>query len=293
MILSVKNLTKQYGKITAVSDVSFDVAAGTVFGILGPNGSGKTTTLGIILDVVQANSGTYSWFGSTDGENHRSKIGSILETPNFYPHLDAESNLKINALIKNVSFDRIDDVLAKVNLLERKKSKFRTFSLGMKQRLAIANALLSDPEILLLDEPTNGLDPQGILEVRQLINELADRGKTIIIASHLIDEVEKVCTHVAIMKKGKLLTTGPVGDILVNDSRIEIASDNLVELQSVLEKLDFVKKVSKQKDILVVSLTKEVEVSEISKALQERNIYPTHLNKIKKRLEEQFFEIIK
>ena len=293
MILSVKNLTKQYGKITAVSDVSFDVAAGTVFGILGPNGSGKTTTLGIILDVVQANSGTYSWFGSTDGENHRSKIGSILETPNFYPHLDAESNLKINALIKNVSFDRIDDVLAKVNLLERKKSKFRTFSLGMKQRLAIANALLSDPEILLLDEPPNGLDPQGILEVRQLINELADRGKTIIIASHLIDEVEKVCTHVAIMKKGKLLTTGPVGDILVNDSRIEIASDNLVELQSVLEKLDFVKKVSKQKDILVVSLTKEVEVSEISKALQERNIYPTHLNKIKKRLEEQFFEIIK
>jgi ABC-2 type transport system ATP-binding protein len=293
LILSVKNLTKQYGKITAVSDVSFDVAAGTVFGILGPNGSGKTTTLGIILDVVQANSGTYSWFGSTDGENHRSKIGSILETPNFYPHLDAESNLKINALIKNVSFDRIDDVLAKVNLLERKKSKFRTFSLGMKQRLAIANALLSDPEILLLDEPTNGLDPQGILEVRQLINELADRGKTIIIASHLIDEVEKVCTHVAIMKKGKLLTTGPVGDILVNDSRIEIASDNLVELQSVLEKLDFVKKVSKQKDILVVSLTKEVEVSEISKALQERNIYPTHLNKIKKRLEEQFFEIIK
>lgn len=293
MILSVKNLTKQYGKITAVSDVSFDVAAGTVFGILGPNGSGKTTTLGIILDVVQANSGTYSWFGSTDGENHRSKIGSILETPNFYPHLDAESNLKINALIKNVSFDRIDDVLAKVNLLERKKSKFRTFSLGMKQRLAIANALLSDPEILLLDEPTNGLDPQGILEVRQLINELADRGKTIIIASHLIDEVEKVCTHVAIMKKGKLLTTGPVGDILVNDSRIEIASDNLVELQSVLEKLDFVKKVSKQKDILVVSLTREVEVSEISKALQERNIYPTHLNKIKKRLEEQFFEIIK
>jgi ABC-2 type transport system ATP-binding protein len=285
LILSVKNLTKQYGKITAVSDVSFDVAAGTVFGILGPNGSGKTTTLGIILDVVQANSGTYSWFGSTDGENHRSKIGSILETPNFYPHLDAESNLKINALIKNVSFDRIDDVLAKVNLLERKKSKFRTFSLGMKQRLAIANALL--------DEPTNGLDPQGILEVRQLINELADRGKTIIIASHLIDEVEKVCTHVAIMKKGKLLTTGPVGDILVNDSRIEIASDNLVELQSVLEKLDFVKKVSKQKDILVVSLTKEVEVSEISKALQERNIYPTHLNKIKKRLEEQFFEIIK
>jgi ABC-2 type transport system ATP-binding protein len=293
LILSVKNLTKQYGKITAVSDVSFDVAAGTVFGILGPNGSGKTTTLGIILDVVQANSGTYSWFGSTDGENHRSKIGSILETPNFYPHLDAESNLKINALIKNVSFERIDDVLAKVNLLERKKSKFRTFSLGMKQRLAIANALLSDPEILLLDEPTNGLDPQGILEVRQLINELADRGKTIIIASHLIDEVEKVCTHVAIMKKGKLLTTGPVGDILVNDSRIEIASDNLVELQSVLEKLDFVKKVSKQKDILVVSLTREVEVSEISKALQERNIYPTHLNKIKKRLEEQFFEIIK
>lgn len=293
MILSVKNLSKKYGSIQAVNDVSFEVERGTVFGILGPNGSGKTTTLGMLLDVVQANSGSFSWFDTAPGENHRNRIGSILETPNFYPHLDAESNLKVNALIKEVSFDRIDIVLQRVNLLERKTSKFRTFSLGMKQRLAIANALLSDPEVLVLDEPTNGLDPQGIVEIRELIHELSHKGKTIIIASHLIDEIEKVCTHVAIMKKGTLLQYGPVSDILVNEARLEIASENLVELQQLLEKQLFVKKVEKQKGMLLVSLNRDIEISEISKILQEKNIYPTHLNKVKKKLEEQFFEIIK
>ena len=277
----------------AVNDLSFDVEKGTVFGILGPNGSGKTTTLGIILDVIESNGGSFSWFDAPIGVNNRSKIGSILETPNFYPHLDAESNLKVNAMIKNAPFERIDEVLKRVNLFERKKSKFRTFSLGMKQRLAIANALLSDPEVLVLDEPTNGLDPQGILEIRQLIHELSDRGKTIIIASHLIDEIEKVCTHVAIMKKGVLLKTGPVGDIMVNDHRIEIASENLEELRILMEKQLFVKKVQREKDYLVLTLNREVEIAEISKILQENNIYPTHLNKVKKRLEEQFFEIIK
>ena len=293
MILLVKNLSKKYGNIVAVNDISFEVEKGTVFGILGPNGSGKTTTLGILLDVIERNGGSFSWFDQTAGENHRTKIGSILETPNFYPHLDAESNLKVNALIKNVSFDRIDEVLSRVNLLERKKSKFRTFSLGMKQRLAIANALLSDPEVLVLDEPTNGLDPQGIVEIRDLINELSSKGKTIIIASHLIDEIEKVCTHVAIMKKGNLLQYGPVKDILVADPRIEIASENLVDLEEVLKKQLFVKKIEKRKNMLVISLNRDVEIAEISKILQEKNIYPTHLNQVKKRLEEQFFEIIK
>ena len=293
MILLVKNLSKKYGNIVAVNDISFEVEKGNVFGILGPNGSGKTTTLGILLDVIERNGGSFSWFDQTAGENHRTKIGSILETPNFYPHLDAESNLKVNALIKNVSFDRIDEVLSRVNLLERKKSKFRTFSLGMKQRLAIANALLSDPEVLVLDEPTNGLDPQGIVEIRDLINELSSKGKTIIIASHLIDEIEKVCTHVAIMKKGNLLQYGPVKDILVADPRIEIASENLVDLEEVLKKQLFVKKIEKRKNMLVISLNRDVEIAEISKILQEKNIYPTHLNQVKKRLEEQFFEIIK
>ncbi|MEI6312491.1 MAG: ATP-binding cassette domain-containing protein [Bacteroidota bacterium] len=293
MILSVKNLAKKYGNIVAVNDISFEVEKGTVFGILGPNGSGKTTTLGILLDVVERNGGSFSWFDQAADENHRNRIGSILETPNFYPHLDAESNLKVNALIKNVSFDRIDEVLSRVNLLERKNSKFRTFSLGMKQRLAIANALLSDPEVLVLDEPTNGLDPQGIVEIRDLINELSSKGKTIIIASHLIDEIEKVCTHVAIMKKGNLLQYGPVSEILVADPRIEIASENLVELEEVLKKQLFVKKIEKRKNMLIISLNRDVEIAEISKILQEKNIYPTHLNQVKKRLEEQFFEIIK
>lgn len=293
MILSVNQLSKKFGSITAVNQVSFEVLQGNVFGILGPNGSGKTTTLGILLDVVAQDSGTFSWFGNAPGTNARNRIGSILETPNFYPHLNAVDNLKVTALIKDISFDQIDDVLRKVNLYERRHSRFRTYSLGMKQRLAIANALLSDPEVLVLDEPTNGLDPQGIMEIRQLIHELAHRKKTIIIASHLIDEIEKVCTHVAIMKKGNLLQYGPVSDILSNESRIEIAAEDMEALKQLLEKQLFVKSITRQKDVWLLTLNREVEIAEISKILQEKQMYPTHLNKVKKRLEEQFFEIVK
>lgn len=314
MILKVDSLTKKYGHIIAANAVSFEVMEGQVFGILGPNGSGKTTTLGMILDVVTPNGGTYSWFDAPWGSNQRAQIGSLLETPNFYPHLNAESNLRITALIKNVSFDRIDEVLQRVNLLERKKSAFRTFSLGMKQRLAIASALLANPKVLVLDEPTNGLDPQGIIEVRELIHTLANEGKTIIIASHLLDEIEKVCTHVMVMKEGNVLAAGKVDQILaaslktsanffvnakeireatISESKIEVAAEDLEQLARQLKDLPYIKDIEKRKELLIVTVTDGVEPSLLNKHLFEKGIALQHLNKIKRTLEQQFLEITK
>ena len=314
MILKVNSLTKNYGKIVAANAVSFEVKEGQVFGILGPNGSGKTTTLGMILDVITPNAGTYSWFDAPLGTNQRQQIGSLLETPNFYQHLNAESNLKITALIKNISFDRIDEVLQRVNLLERKKSAFRTFSLGMKQRLAIASALLANPKVLVLDEPTNGLDPQGIIEVRDLIHTLANEGKTIIIASHLLDEIEKVCTHVMVMKEGSVLAVGKVDQILtisfnssspnqngglknndaqLNESKIEIAAKDLLQLQTLLEELPYVKNIEKRKEVLLVTVTDSIDTAHLNQYLFQKGIAVSHLIKIKRTLEQQFLEITK
>ncbi|MBS1573854.1 MAG: ATP-binding cassette domain-containing protein, partial [Bacteroidetes bacterium] len=208
-VLSLSNITKSYGPVRALKNVSFNVPEGCVFGILGPNGSGKTTLLSIILDVLKANNGSFLWFGQPGSPDQRKKIGSLLETPNFYHYLSAIDNLKVTQSISGRgTVENIDAVLKKVKLYERRKSRFKTYSLGMKQRLAIAATLLGDPKVLVFDEPTNGLDPVGIAEIRELIIELRNSGHTIIMASHLLDEVEKVCTHVAILKTGELLTTG-------------------------------------------------------------------------------------
>jgi ABC-type multidrug transport system ATPase subunit len=221
-VLSVQHLSKNYGKITALKGVSFEVPQGAVFGILGPNGSGKTTLLGIVLDVLRASGGSFRLFDEDPTPAQRQRIGALLETPNFYHYLSAGRNLEITASIKGKGKGEIDDVLKRVNLYERKNSPFSTFSLGMKQRLAIAASLLGSPDVLVLDEPTNGLDPVGIAEIRELIKTLSKEGKTIIMASHLLDEVEKVCTHMALLKKGQLLTSGKVSDILAQGDIVQV-----------------------------------------------------------------------
>lgn len=193
----------------AVKNVSLEIQKGNVYGLLGPNGSGKSTTLGIILNVVNKTSGHYEWFGGRL-ETHQAlkKVGAIIERPNFYPYMTAAENLQLVCKIKGTSYDKVDEKLRLVGLYERRDSKFRTFSLGMKQRLAIASALLNDPEILILDEPTNGLDPQGIHQIRDIIKQIAANGTTILLASHLLDEVEKVCSHVLVLRKAKFCTPG-------------------------------------------------------------------------------------
>ncbi len=226
-VLSLQNISKSYGSIQALKNVSFEVPEGSVFGILGPNGSGKTTMLSIILDILKPGTGTFAWFGRPGSPETRKQIGSLLETPNLYHYLSAVDNLNITQAISGRGTPAdIDKVLEIVKLTQRKKSRFSTYSLGMKQRLAIAAALLGDPQVLVFDEPTNGLDPVGIAEIRELIKTLAHQGKTIIMASHLLDEVEKVCTHVAIMKQGTLLTAGQVDEVLVNEDIVEVSSNN-------------------------------------------------------------------
>lgn len=224
-VLSVQHLFKRYGNIRALNDVSFDVPQGSVFGILGPNGSGKTTTLGIVSNVLKPTDGTYQFFGQSPEASQRKRIGTLLETPNFYHYLSGARNLHISAAIKGRGLDDIAQVLQRVNLFERKDSAFSTYSLGMKQRLAIASALLGSPEVLIFDEPTNGLDPVGITEIRELIKSLSKEGKTIIIASHILDEIEKVCTHMLVLKKGSLVVSGKVSEIMAQGDIVQVGAE--------------------------------------------------------------------
>ena len=294
-VITIRNLSKRYRHIQAVNDVSFEVEKKSVFGILGPNGSGKTTTLGILLDVIKSDAGSYSWFGEMTHTNSiKRRVGAILETPNFYPYLSGYKNLKIVADIKGVPYSRIGLVLEKVNLLGRKDSKFKEYSLGMKQRLAIASALLGDPEVLVLDEPTNGLDPEGIRQIRDLITQIAEEGKTIILASHLLDEVEKVCTHVGILKSGNLLKYGHVDTILSEDILLEISTENLEYLRQAINELSGLKIVKEVKGNLIVKVSEDgMNASELNKTLLERGIVLNHLVSKKKSLEDQFLQIVK
>ncbi len=291
-ILQIQHLHKRYGKIHAVNDLSLEVQAGQVFGILGPNGSGKTTTLGIVLDVVKKNSGAYHWFGNLPSAESRKKIGAILETPVFYPYLSAVDNLKIVALIKGVDESRIDTVLKTVDLHERRLDAFKTYSLGMKQRLAIASALLADPQVMILDEPTNGLDPQGIAEIRQLIIQIARQGKTIILASHLLDEVQKVCSHFAVLKKGKLIYSGSVDEALTGTDTVEVAADDMNRLEETVKQFAHIQSVRPEKQFLRVRLTDNQSSADLNRFLVERGIVVSHLSQRTNSLEQQFLQIL-
>lgn len=292
-ILSIKNLNKIYNKyVHAVNNVSLDIVKGNVYGILGPNGSGKSTTLGIVLNVVNKTSGEYSWFGGTM-QTHEAlkKVGAIIERPNFYPYMTARENLELVCKIKSIDYAKVHEKLELVGLLERENSKFSTFSLGMKQRLAIASALLNDPEILILDEPTNGLDPQGIHQIRDIIKLIASQGTTILLASHLLDEVEKVCSHVLVLQKGKILYSGTVNGMTNNEDFYELSANDNEILKQVLLKNPSVEKVQDENSKILVYLKKPIESADLNRYLFENNIYLNHLVKRKHSLEEQFLEL--
>ncbi|MCU0347424.1 MAG: ATP-binding cassette domain-containing protein [Saprospiraceae bacterium] len=290
-VLQIQGLTKRYGAITAVNNLHLEIQSGSVYGILGPNGSGKTTTLSMVLGIVGADSGSFSWFGDKYGDQERMHIGALLETPNFYPYLSPVKNLEITAHIKRVASPGIDQILEIVNLAHRRDSAFSTFSFGMKQRLAIAAALVGDPEVLILDEPTNGLDPQGIAEVREIIKRIANNGKTIIMASHILDEVEKVCSHVAIIKRGKLLANGEVGAILSNDRQVDISAGDLVRLREVLANFPGVKSISEKDKMLQLQVGTELTAAELNKLAFDNGLIISHLVMKPKSLEAEFLEI--
>lgn len=293
-ILTVNNLTKKFGYLTAVKDLSFTIEKGNVYGILGPNGSGKSTTLGIILNVVNKTSGDFSWFdGTTSTHDALKKVGAIIERPNFYPYMSAIKNLRLVCKIKEVPEAKIQEKLELVGLWERKGSKFKTYSLGMKQRLAIASALLNDPEILILDEPTNGLDPAGIHQIREIIKKIASQGTTILLASHLLDEVEKVCSHVVILRKGEKLYSGPVDEMLASHGFFELKSKNNDSLRTVLEKHASFAKIEGYNGTLTAYLKEEMEAETLNKLLFDEGIVLSHLVKRKESLEEQFLQLTK
>lgn len=292
-VLKINKLTKKFGKLTAVDQLELTIEKGQVYGILGPNGSGKTTTLGMILEVVAPTSGSFEWFGGMNNVAARQKIGSILETPCFYSYLTATQNLRIVAHIKKSDPNRIDEILKQVNLYERRHDKFKTYSLGMKQRLSLAAALIADPPILMLDEPTNGLDPEGIAEVRGLIREIAADGKTIIMASHLLDEVQKVCTHFCILRKGVKLHEGSVNEILGETNVVEVAVDDLSELQSTLASFQGAENIEAEKEHLKVYLRDNYTSDQLNEFCFRKGVSLKKLVPQSKSLEQEFLKILK
>lgn len=293
-ILTLSHLTKKFGPVTAVDNLSFTIEKGNVYGILGPNGSGKSTTLGIVLNVVNKTAGNFKWFdGNVSTHQALKKVGAIIERPNFYPYMTAAQNLQLVCKIKEVSETKIPEKLKLVGLLDRKDSKFSQFSLGMKQRLAIASALLNDPEILILDEPTNGLDPQGIHQIREIIKTIAAEGTTILLASHLLDEVEKVCSHVVILRKGMSLYTGSVEGMSSSHGFFIMQSKNMDALEEALKQLDIFGHIKKEGNSILAYLNQPMDAADINKTLFENGIVLSHLVKRKETLEEQFLQLTK
>lgn len=291
-VLTIQDLSKRYGRIRAVNQLSIEVQRGQVFGILGPNGSGKTTTLSTILGLIRQNAGTFQWFGNEMEKESRKRIGSVIESPNFYPYLTASQNLRIIADIKDKPADDIHRVLKLVDLYDRRNDRFKTYSFGMKQRLAVASALLGNPEVLILDEPTNGLDPQGIAQIRDLILMIAKEGITIILASHLLDEVQKTCTHVAVLAKGKKLFDGNVRDVLSVSDSFEIAGKDLSELEKITKGHPKFRDLIRQNEKIIVHFEDGVEPDELNRFYAEKGFSLSHLSEKKRTLEQHFLELL-
>lgn len=291
-ILTLSNLTKKFGSLTAVNNLSFTIKKGNVYGILGPNGSGKSTTLGMVLNVVNKTSGEFHWFeGSESTHEALKQVGAIIEHPNFYPYMTAAQNLALVCKIKGVRKEKITEKLEIVGLLDRQHSKFRTFSLGMKQRLAIASALLNDPQILILDEPTNGLDPQGIHQIREIIRKIASTGTTILLASHLLDEVEKVCSHVVIIRKGEKLYSGRVDEMNASHGFFELKANEPEKLISILGDHPGIGKINFKEGLVTALLDEPMDAETLNSFLFSKGIVLSYLVKRKESLEEQFLQL--
>jgi ABC-2 type transport system ATP-binding protein len=291
-ILKISNLTKKFGHLNAVKNLSFNIEKGNVYGILGPNGSGKSTTLGIVLNVINKTSGDFYWYGG-DLTTHQAlkKVGAIIERPNFYPYMSAYQNLKLVCKIKEISHDSIERTLDIVGLLDRKDHFFDSFSLGMKQRLAIASALLNDPDILILDEPTNGLDPQGIHQIREIIKTIAEAGTTILLASHLLDEVEKVCSHVVVLNKGINIFSGRVDELISSNGFFELKTSQQDELINLIDLHPNFSNTKIEGKLITVFLKLPMDAEEFNKLLFTNGIILSHLVKRKESLEEQFLQL--
>lgn len=294
LIVRTEHLTKCFGKLVAVEDLNLEVRKGEVFGFLGPNGAGKSTTMGMMLGLIAPTSGTIELFG-LNIQSYLPKIlqriGAVTESTGFYPYLSGRDNLDYIARITGgISSSRIEEVLELVELSDRKKDKFSNYSLGMKQRLAIACALLHDPEFMILDEPTNGLDPAGMKEIRELIIRLGQEGKTIFLNSHLLHEVEQVCERVAIIKQGKVITQGLIKDLMKKGDTLQLKVSEPEKAATVLKNIDWITSIVREDDKLLVGVKAE-KYAEISAVLAKENIFITEMKAKEDTLEEFFLEV--
>lgn len=291
-LLELQGLTKRFGGLVAVESLSLTIEKGNVYGLLGPNGSGKSTTLGMVLNVVNPTAGQFQWYNGTLSTHEAlKKIGAIIERPNFYPYMTAIENLKLVCKIKECPVTGIEPQLKLVGLWERRNSKFSTYSLGMKQRLAIAAALVNDPELLILDEPTNGLDPQGIHQIRELIQKIAKKGTTILLASHLLDEVEKVCTHVIVLQKGIKQYEGRVDSMTHSHGYFELAANDNLALMALLKEHAAFDAIKEENSHILAYLKAPLTALELSQSITEKGLFLTHFLKLKPSLEEQFLSL--
>ncbi len=292
------DLTKRYGtraakSVLAVDRVSFVVEWGQVFGFLGPNGSGKTTTIGILVGTIKPTGGGFNLFGASGPEGlmaARARVGATLETPNFYPYMSGRDNLRIAAGVKGVGRPRIEECLELVGLSDRAKHRFKTYSLGMKQRLALAATMLSDPELIILDEPANGLDPQGIREIREIIGILAERGKTIFLSSHLLAEVERTCSHVAIIRKGRIVTSGAVAEVVGEGSAVLLRAEDTDALAGAMEAYPGASSV-RRTDEGVIAVLDSSDLGSVTRYLAGQGVYLSRLAPYRQSLEEVFIDI--
>jgi ABC-2 type transport system ATP-binding protein len=284
-------LSKRYRGTTAVDEITFRVEPGQVFGFLGPNGAGKTTTIGLLLGIIRSTGGRFELFGGASAaELHsaRRRIGATLETPNFYPYLSGRENLRIVADVKRRDSAEIDRVLDLVGLGRRAKQKFKAYSLGMKQRLALAATMLGDPELVILDEPANGLDPEGMREIREIIRGLGERGKTIFLSSHLLAEVERTCTHVAIIQNGKIVRQTSVADV-TSHGVAGLRAPDLEALAAAVEEYPAVRWARRRGDRLVAEL-QDGDLAALNEWLAGRGIHVSHLALEARSLEDVFME---
>ena len=291
-VIRTQGLTKRYGSLVAVDGLSMEVPRGRIFGLLGPNGSGKTTTLSILLGLTRQTSGNFSLFGG--GGSHTEalhRIGAIVETPAFYPYLSGRRNLAyFQGITGKGNRAELDSLLDTVGLGTRANDKFQNYSLGMKQRLGLAYALLGDPEILILDEPTNGMDPAGMAEIRDLVRRLGTGGRTVLLSSHLLHEVEAVCDSVAILSRGKLIAQGDVSELVKSGEQVQLRTTDDSKAKEVLSMVDWVNEVKEEEGYLVASAPSS-RSGELTAALSGAGVYVTEMRPRAKSLEQYFLEV--
>ncbi len=289
-LVETRNLSKRYGSITAVQDLNLSVRRGEVYGFLGPNGAGKTTTLRMLLGLIRPSSGKASVMGEEPGSPRSlEEVGALVESPAFYPYLSGRDNLRVVARYSGTPRSRVDEVLEQVELSGRAKDRFKKYSLGMKQRLGVAAALLKDPELLILDEPTNGLDPKGMADMRALIRELGRGDRTVLLSSHLLGEVEQVCDRVGVIHKGRLLTEGTV-DELRGGGGILVGAEPLEEARQIAGRLAGVEGARIADGMLVLDADPE-RAAEINAKLVSAGLRVSEIRPAERSLETAFLEL--